>query len=74
MPPRPAPGGHVRAHLDGTIGNNGLIVGSLTGMREGEFAILSGRLPQGAVAQLRVYRRHEFVPVEVSSEIAEPRP
>jgi hypothetical protein len=62
--------GIVRAHLEGTIENHGLVVGSLLGMREGEFTLLSGRLPQGAVGRLRVYRRHEFVPVEVTSKDA----
>ncbi len=58
----------VRSHLDGAIENNGLIIGSLTGMREGVFTFVSGRLPEGAVGQLRVYRRHEFVPLHVPSE------
>ncbi len=52
----------VRAHLQGALQNNGLVVGSLTGMREGQFVILSGRLPDAAVGRLHVYRRHEFLP------------
>lgn len=62
----------VRSHLDGTVENNGLIVGSLTGMREGDFVFVYGRFPEGAVGQLRLYRRHEFVPVEVPSEASRP--
>jgi hypothetical protein len=62
----------VRSHLDGSIENNGLIVGSLTGMREGDFVFVSGRFPEGAVGQLRIFRRHEFVPVEVPSEASRP--
>jgi hypothetical protein len=59
----------VRSHLDGRLSNNGLVMGSVTGMREGEFVFVPGRLPGGAVAQVHVYRRHEFVPVEVPSEV-----
>lgn len=58
----------VRSHLAGTLENNGLIVGSLTGMREGEFTFVSGALAEGAVGQVRIYRRHQFAPVEVPSE------
>jgi hypothetical protein len=58
----------VRSHLAGTTENNGLIVGSLTGMREGDFVFVSGRFPEGAVGRLRVYKRHEFMPVDVISE------
>ncbi len=58
----------VRAHLHGTVENNGLVIGSLTGMREGQFVLLSGRLPEGAVGQLHVYRRHVFSPSAVTRE------
>ena len=58
----------VRAHLQGTVENNGLIIGSLTGMREGQFVIISGRLPQGAVGQLHIYRRRELSSSTVTSE------
>lgn len=52
----------VRAHLQGTVVNNGIVIGSLTGMREGQFTILSGKLPEGAVGQLLMFRRHQFAP------------
>ena len=58
----------VRSHLDGTLENNGLIFGSLTGMREGEFTFVSGALPEGAVGQVRIYPRNQFVPMEVRSD------
>ncbi len=58
----------VRSHLEGTLENNGLILGSLTGMREGEFTFVAGALPEGAVGQVRIYRRNHFVPMEVQSE------
>jgi hypothetical protein len=45
----------VRSHLDGDFPNNGLIVGSVTGRREGKFTLVSGKLPEGAVGQLRFY-------------------
>ena len=45
----------VRAYLNGTRTNHGLVVGSLTGMREGDFRVATGRLPGSAVAQLHVY-------------------
>jgi len=52
----------VRSHLEGAIRNHGLVLGSVTGMREGEFIVVPGNFPQGAVAQVRIYRRHEVVP------------
>ena len=58
----------IRSHLSGAIQNNGLIIGSVTGMREGEFILSSGKLPQGAVGKIVIYRRHEFVPSDVPSE------
>jgi hypothetical protein len=64
--------GILRSHLDGAMENRGLIVGSLTGMREGDFVFVSGRFPEGAVGLLRVYRRHVFVPVEVPSDAIRP--
>jgi hypothetical protein len=45
----------VRACLGGTRTNYGIVVGSLTGMREGDFEMATGRLPGGVVAQLHVY-------------------
>ena len=45
----------VRAHLDGTLRNDGLVVGSLTGMREGDFSLVSDKFPQGAVGRVRIY-------------------
>jgi len=47
----------VRAHLTGALDNNGLILGSLTGMREGDFSLVSGRLATDAVGQVRIYTR-----------------
>ena len=47
----------VRAYLTGTTGNNGLIVGSLTGMREGDFRLVPGKLAADAVGQIRIYLR-----------------
>lgn len=47
--------GMVRAHLDHTLDNDGIILGSLTGMREGDFRLVSGRLPPPAVARVRIY-------------------
>lgn len=52
----------VRAHLQGTLINNGIVIGSLTGMREGQFTILSDRLPDGAVGRIFIYQRHQFSP------------
>jgi hypothetical protein len=45
----------VVAQLSGTLQNNGLVVGSMTGEREGDFTLLSNRLPGGAVGRLRIY-------------------
>lgn len=52
----------VRSHLEGAIGNHGLVLGSVTGMREGEFIVVPGNFPQGAVARVRIYRRHVLAP------------
>ena len=49
----------VHAHLDGRIENHGLIIGSLTGERDGLFTLQSGRLPQGAVGRLLLFKRIE---------------
>jgi hypothetical protein len=45
----------VRANLKGETGNNGIVLGSLTGRRDGDFSILSGKFDNGATAQLRIY-------------------
>jgi hypothetical protein len=45
----------VRSHAGGAS-NYGLVVGSVTGMREGEFAICSNAFPEGAVARLSLYK------------------
>jgi len=42
----------VEAYLDGSAANHGLIIGSLTGDRDGVFTVKSGLLDQGAVANL----------------------
>ena len=49
----------VRAHLEGRIENHGLIIGSLTGERDGAFTLRSGVLPQGAVGRLLLFKRME---------------
>jgi len=51
--------GIVRAHLEGRIENNGLIIGSLTGERDGAFALRSGQLPEGAVGRILLFKRIE---------------
>jgi len=45
----------VRAGLGGAS-NHGLILGSLTGMREGDFTVVSGRFSGSTAAQIVVYR------------------
>ncbi len=47
----------VRGQLSGRITNHGLVIGSLTGPREGDYTLVSGRLPDSAVARVRIYRR-----------------
>jgi hypothetical protein len=47
----------VRAHLAGRVGNHGLILGSITGRRDGDFRLVSGALPGDGVGQLRLYTR-----------------
>lgn len=46
-----------RAQLSGRLENNGLVVGTLTGPRDGDFTILSNRLPGGAVGRVLIYTR-----------------
>lgn len=45
----------VRGIVAGTQSNHGLVLGSITGMREGDFSILSGVVGSGAVAKLHFY-------------------
>lgn len=45
----------VRAHLGGTLENNGLVVGSISGLRDGNVTIRAGQLAGSAVAQVRIY-------------------
>jgi len=47
----------VRADLAGRLPNHGLVLGSVTGSREGDFTLVSGRLPGSAVGRVRVYSR-----------------
>jgi hypothetical protein len=49
----------VRAQLSGRASNHGLVIGSLTGLREGDYTLVSGKLPDSAVARVRIYRRPE---------------
>jgi hypothetical protein len=49
----------VRAHLEGRIENHGLIIGSLTGERDGAFTLRSGGLPEGAVGRILLFKRME---------------
>ncbi len=48
--------GIVRANLTGRMSNYGLVLGSVTGSRDGDFTLVSGRLPDSAVGRLRIYR------------------
>lgn len=50
----------VRAHLEGRIQNHGLIIGSLTGERDGAFTLRSGGLPEGAVGRMLFFTRIEL--------------
>ena len=45
----------VRAHASKMLANNGLVIGSLSGMREGDFAIVAGMFPDGAIGRLNIY-------------------
>jgi hypothetical protein len=45
--------------IAGTITDNGLIIGSLTGLREGDFSLVAGRAGADAVGRVRVYTRRE---------------
>jgi hypothetical protein len=47
-----------RAHLSGRLNNNGIVVGTLTGARDGDFTILSNRLPGNAVGRLRIFTNY----------------
>jgi hypothetical protein len=49
----------VRAHVSGNLTNNGIVIGSMTGMREGDFTIATDRFPGGAVARLNIYTKAE---------------
>jgi hypothetical protein len=45
------------AELAGQLQNYGVVLGSVTGSREGDFTLVSGHLPGSAVARVRVYGR-----------------
>lgn len=53
--------GIIRSQLSGELGNYGLVIGSVSGMREGEFGLVAGRLPEGAVGQIRYYQSMQAV-------------
>ncbi len=45
----------VRAHASKTLANYGLVIGSLSGMREGDFTIVADMFPDGAIGRLNIY-------------------
>ncbi|HET6348473.1 MAG TPA: hypothetical protein VFH88_05245 [Candidatus Krumholzibacteria bacterium] len=45
----------VEAQITGRIANSGIVVGSVTGLRDGDFRIVPGRFDGNALAQLRIY-------------------
>jgi len=45
----------VRAHASKALDNNGLVVGTLSGMREGDFTIVANILADGAIGRLTIY-------------------
>jgi hypothetical protein len=45
----------IRSFLAAPSTNHGLVIGSLNGMREGDFTLKSGRLPESGLMRLRVY-------------------
>jgi hypothetical protein len=47
----------VSRRLDGQEADYGFIIGSLTGMREGDFRLLEGRAGPGVVARVHLYVR-----------------
>lgn len=49
----------IRAHLSGALENDGLVIGSLSGMREGDFTVIENRFPDGAAARLNIYARDQ---------------
>jgi hypothetical protein len=52
----------VRDHLAGRVDNHGLVLGSVTGRREGDFQLVSGALPGDSVGRLRLYTRAAAAP------------
>lgn len=47
--------GIVQSFIEHPSRNNGIVIGSMGGMREGDFRLLSGRLPDNAVVRIRLY-------------------
>ena len=45
----------VRAHLAESLVNYGLVIGTISGMREGDFTIVANRFPDAAVGKLNIY-------------------
>jgi hypothetical protein len=47
----------LRGQLDGRIPNHGIVLGSLTGTRDGDFALVQDKLPKSAIGRLRIYTK-----------------
>ena len=52
----------IRSFLDNPNRNHGLVIGSLTGMREGDFSVRTGRIPGGGVMRIHVYFEPDLSP------------
>jgi hypothetical protein len=54
--------GIIRSLLVDPSKNHGLVIGSLTGMREGDFTVRTGLFPDSGLLRLRLYFEPEFAP------------
>lgn len=52
----------IRSLLADPSKNHGIVIGSLTGMREGDFDVRTGLLPDTGVMRLRLYFEQEHTP------------
>jgi hypothetical protein len=47
----------VRAQVAGELSNNGVVLGTVTGSRDGDFRLVEGLLGEGVVGRIRLYEK-----------------
>jgi hypothetical protein len=47
----------VRAQVAGELSNDGVVLGTVTGARDGDFRLVEGLLGEGVVGRIRLYEK-----------------